>query len=205
VPLAQRWLALLFLLTESTRVPWVSHPSDPSIQESIVANHPLVSQLRFARSEFARCLRGVSAEDAQVRLEPTNCISWIIGHLANQEHAYWVLLPTGRNLAPGLEPLVGFGHPASAPPLDEMWQTWHTVTQAADHFLDTLTPQKLLTHFEWQGKPRRESIGTMLLRNLYHYWFHLGEAHAIRQQLGHTDLPQFVGEMSAALYRPEQA
>ena len=168
-----------------------------------MSHHPLVGQLRFARSEFIRCLDGVSAEDAQVRLEPMNCISWIIGHLAHQEHTYWVLLPTGRNLAPILEQLVGFGQPASTPPLDEMWQTWHSVTGAADEFLDTLTPQKLLTHLEWKGKPRRESIGTMLLRNLYHYWFHLGEAHAIRQQLGHTDLPQFVGDMTDALYRPE--
>ena len=39
----------------------------------------------------------------------------------------------------------------------------------------------------------------------YHYWFHTGEAHAIRQMLGHQDLPQFVGEMSSALYRPEAA
>jgi hypothetical protein len=37
----------------------------------------------------------------------------------------------------------------------------------------------------------------------YHYWFHLGEAHAIRQMLGHPDLPQFVGDMSRAVYRPE--
>jgi hypothetical protein len=37
----------------------------------------------------------------------------------------------------------------------------------------------------------------------YHYWFHCGEAHAIRQMLGHTDLPQFVGDMSEALHRPE--
>jgi hypothetical protein len=47
-----------------------------------------------------------------------------------------------------------------------------------------------------------ESIGTLLYRNLYHYWFHTGEAHAIRQMLGHRDLPQFVGDMSKALYRP---
>ena len=53
------------------------------------------------------------------------------------------------------------------------------------------------------GKPLPESIGTMLLRNTYHYWFHCGEAHAIRQMLGHPDLPQFVGDMSEALYRPE--
>ena len=30
-----------------------------------------------------------------------------------------------------------------------------------------------------------------------------GEAHAIRQMLGHTDLPQFVGDMSQAFYHPE--
>jgi hypothetical protein len=44
---------------------------------------PLVTQLRFARSEFVRCLDGVSDEDAIKRLLPMNCISWIIGRLAN--------------------------------------------------------------------------------------------------------------------------
>lgn len=78
--------------------------------------HPLVTQLRFTRSELLRCLEGVSDEEARHRFEPMNCI----------------------------------------------------------------------------------------LRNIYHYWFHLGEAHAIRQLLGHTDLPQFVGDMSEALYRPER-
>jgi hypothetical protein len=57
--------------------------------------HPLVTQLRFARSELVRCLEGVSDEDALRRFEPMNCISWIIGHLANQEHFYWVLAAQG--------------------------------------------------------------------------------------------------------------
>jgi hypothetical protein len=165
--------------------------------------HPLVTQLRFARSEFLRCLDGVSAEDAIHRFEPMNCISWIVGHLANQEHFLWVMVPQNRFLAPGLYQLVGTGQPASTPPLDEMWETWHTVTQAADEFLDTLTTNRLQTHMEWQGKPLGESIGTLLLRNTYHYWHHLGEAHTIRQMLGHRDLPQFVGDMAQALYRPE--
>jgi hypothetical protein len=133
-----------------------------------------------------------------------NCISWIIGHLADQENAYWVLWAQGQRLAPDLHKRVGFGQPASTPPLEEMWDVWHTVTDAADKFLDTLTTEQLQTHLEWKGKPLRESIGTMLLRNIYHYWYHLGEAHAIRQMLGHTDLPQFVGNMSEALYRPER-
>jgi hypothetical protein len=158
--------------------------------------HPLVSQLRFARTEFQRCLAGVSAEDGIRRLEPMNCISWIVGHLANQEHAYWVLWGQGQNIAPGLQELVGYGRPASTPPLDEMWASWHKVTGAADPFLDALTPQRLDTFLEWQGKPVRESIGTLLLRNVNHYWFHTGEAHAIRQMLGHGVLPQFVGDIS---------
>ena len=35
-------------------------------------SHPLVTQLRFARSEFLRCLDGVSSEDAVHRFE----LSW---------------------------------------------------------------------------------------------------------------------------------
>ena len=165
--------------------------------------HPLVVQLRFTRSEFRRGLEGVPAADAVRRLEPMNCISWIIGHLANQEHTYWVRVGQGRNLVPELNDLVGYGRPATTPPLDEMWSTWRAVTAAADEFLDTLTTERLQTHLEWEGEPWRESIGTMLYRNMDHYWYHLGEAHAIRQMLGHTGLPQFVGDMSQAVYRPE--
>jgi hypothetical protein len=43
----------------------------------------------------------------------------------------------------------------------------------------------------------------MLMRNIYHYWFHTGEIHAIRQMLGHSGLPDFVGDMSKAAYYPE--
>jgi hypothetical protein len=39
----------------------------------------------------------------------------------------------------------------------------------------------------------------------YHYWFHLGEAQAVRQALGHTSLPSFVGDIAQAPYRPEIA
>jgi hypothetical protein len=167
-----------------------------------MATHPFVTQLHFTRSEFLRGLDGVTEEEARRRFEPMNCISWIVGHLANQEHAYWVQVAQGRNVAPGLYDLVGSGKPASTPPLDEMWHTWRTVTEAADEFLDTVTTGQLETFLEWRGKPVEENIGTLLLRNRYHYWYHLGEAHAIRQLLGHRDLPQFVGDMSQALYQP---
>lgn len=165
--------------------------------------HPLVSQLRFARAEFVRCLSGVTDDEARQRFAPMNCISWLVGHLANQENTYWVMVAQGQQIRPDLYPLVGYGKPASTPPLTEMWAAWHEITAVADSYLDTLTTNTMQTHFEWKGKPMQESIGTMLQRNLYHYWFHNGEAYAVRQMLGHTALPEFIGDMSAALYHPE--
>ena len=165
--------------------------------------HLLVAQLRFARSEFVRCLEGVSDADARRRFEPMNCLSWSIGHLANQEQRFWLQMAQGTMLFPALNDLVGFGRPASTPPLDEMWAAWRAVTQEADPYLDTLTTKLLQTHLVWQGERRPESIGTMLLRNTYHYWYHTGQAHAVRELLGHKDLPEYVGDMSQALYRPE--
>ncbi len=132
--------------------------------------HPLVTQLRFARSEMARCLEGVSAEDAVRRIMPMNCISWIVGHMANQEQAYWVLVAQGRLVAPGLYDLTGYGKPASTPPLEEMWAAWHAVTQAADEYLETVTTEMLQTHLVFKGGPVPESVGTLMHRNIYHYW-----------------------------------
>jgi DinB family protein len=169
-----------------------------------IAPHPLITQLRFARSEFVRGLEGVSEADGLRRLLPMNSIGWMVGHLANQEHRYWVVWAQQRNVAPGLDERVGSGKPASTPPLGEMWAAWQTVTAAADAYLDALTPALLETHLKRDGAPVAQSVGTLLLRNLYHYWFHTGEAAAVRQMLGHPNLPDFVGDMSAVPYRPER-
>jgi hypothetical protein len=166
--------------------------------------HPLVTQLRFARSEFVRCLEGVHPEDGGRRLRPMNCLSWIVGHVASQEHYLWVEMAQGGSIAPDLYELVGYGRPGSSPPWDEMWEVWRTVTRAADRYLCTLTAEMLQCHLEREGKPISEDIGTTLLRNIYHYWYHLGEAHAIRAMLGHRDLPEFVGGMSAVRHSVEE-
>jgi hypothetical protein len=167
--------------------------------------HPLVSQLRFVRSEFVRGLEGVSEEDGIRRLMPMNSISWMVGHLANQEHRYWVGMARQKDVAPGLIDRVGYGKPASTPSLAEMWAVWNRVTAAADPYLDTLTPEILQTHFVHDGQPVNQSVGTLLMRNIFHYWFHTGEAAAVRQMLGHKDLPDFVGDMSQVPYRPERS
>ena len=166
--------------------------------------HLLVVQLRFTRNEFVRCLGDVSPDDACRRVESMNCLSWMVGHLAVQEQCFWVTMAQGQELVPGLQELVGTGRPASTPPLDEMWTAWHTITAAADEYLDTVTPEVLQTYLKREdGKPLHENVGTNLLRSIYHYWLHIGQALIIRRLLGHSSLPQFVGDMTDAAYRPE--
>ncbi len=168
-------------------------------------SHPLVDQLRFTRSEFQRALAGVTDEEARRRFMPMNCISWIVGHLASQEQRYWLMFAQGKAMvAPELKELAT-GKPASTPPLDDMWRAWHAVMQAVDPYLDNLTTADLVTFARKpDGTPLEESLGTMIRRVTYHYWFHTGESQAIRQLLGHTDLPIFVGDIGdEAPYRPE--
>ena len=53
------------------------------------------------------------------------------------------------------------------------------------------------------GKPIPYTFGNLLQRVIYHYWYHTGENMAIRQQLGHARLPQFVGNIEGkAPFRP---
>lgn len=155
--------------------------------------HPLVDQLRFTRSEWLRGLDGVSDGEALQRLSPMNCISWIVGHLAWQEQRYWLYRAQGKVLFPELNERLAYGKPASTPPLQEMWQAWWTVTESADPWLDSLTAETVQAPLV-RGL---SSVGTFLLRTTYHYWYHLGEALAIRQMLGHKNLPDFVGDIDS--------
>ncbi|MFL5732256.1 MAG: DinB family protein [Chloroflexia bacterium] len=165
--------------------------------------HPLVLQLRFARSEFKRALRGVKDEDARQRIMPMNCISWNVGHPAWQEQRYWLNL-RGIVLLPQLNTDYAFGAPACTPPLKEVWKAWRTVTEAADPWLDTLDSEQLAAPVIVDGKPTGRTYGTLMLRTTYHYWYHTGENMAVRQMLGHSRLPFFVGNIdSEAPYKPE--
>ncbi len=166
--------------------------------------HPLVLQLRFTRSEFQRALVGLTDEEARRRFLPMNCISWNIGHLAWQEQRYCLWRSQGQILLPHINDLFAYGAPASTPPLDEMWAAWHTITKAADPWLDTLTTEKLQQHVIIDDQPSDLIFGSLLQRLIYHYWYHTGENVAIRQMLGHSELPEFVGNIDdEAPYQPE--
>lgn len=165
--------------------------------------HPLVVQLRFARSELKRGLAGLTDADARRRFMPMNCISWNIGHLAWHEQGMWLFKGQGQVLVPELNDLFAYGAPACTSPLDEVWAAWNTVTQTADPWLDALTSETLLQPAGREGRPDPRLWGSLLQRMIYHYWYHIGESLAIRQMLGHTDLPQFVGNLDGqAPYRP---
>jgi len=165
--------------------------------------HPLISQLRFTRSEWLRALDGVNEDDARKRLLPMNSIGWIVGHLAWHEQRYWLTILQGETRVPGLTELVGYGRPATTPPLEEMLTAWRTITQASDAFLDDITTAKLQEEISIRGWTTT-TIGSMLLRVIYHYWYHIGEIMAIRQQLQSPQLPDFIGDIdTAAPYRPE--
>lgn len=157
--------------------------------------HPLVDQLRFTRREFMRVVKGISDEDARKRFPPLNCISWNIGHLAWQEQTRLLYYGQGKKLIPELDEICGRGQPASTPPLKDMLSAWKTITKANDPWLDTLTDEKLQISCVQEGVTTNQLWGSVLLRVTYHYWYHLGENAGIRQLLGHTKLPQFVGNI----------
>jgi len=165
--------------------------------------HPLVLQLRFTRSEFMRALAGVTDEEAERRFLPMNCISWTVGHLAWQEQRYWLTYSQAQTPQPQLNTLVGYGQPACTPPLKEMLTTWQAVIQAADPFLDQITTAQFegaIALGQW-----KTTVGSLMLRVIYHYWYHTGEIMAIRQMLGHSGLPEFVGNIDEeAPYRAEE-
>ena len=166
--------------------------------------HPLVDQFRFTRSEWLRGLESISEEDGACHFGPMNCISWTVGHLAWHEQRTWLTRPQNKILFPKLNELFAYGAAMSTPSFNEMLEIWHTVTQAANPFLDTLTTETLQRELLLNGEVVGQTLGSALRRVTYHYWYHIGEIQAIRQMLGQKELPEYVGDIETeAPYRPE--
>ncbi len=166
--------------------------------------HPLVDQLRFTRREWQRGLEGVSAEDGTRHFGQMNCISWTVGHLAWHEQRSWLQRPQGQVLFPQLNQAFAYGAPMSSPALEDMLRAWGAVTRAADPYLDTLTTSGLQAEMLLDGKVIGQTVGSLLRRVTYHYWYHIGEIQAIRQMIGQQGLPEYVGDIETeAPYRPE--
>jgi len=154
----------------------------------------LISQLIFARSEFKKGFSGVTEEEGSQRLMPVNSIGWIVGHLAWHEQYYWLTRAQEKVLIPELIDQVGFGKPASNPSLKKMISYWEIITQDADEYLFRIKESDLLENMAVKGKELPFNVGTMISRVIYHYWYHNGEMQALRQLMGHSDLPEFVSD-----------
>lgn len=164
--------------------------------------HPLVDQLRFARRQFRVAFGGTPEDDALKRLGPMNSIGWIVAHLAWHEQAYWLTRAQGITVRPEVVTEGASGKPGTTPSLAVMADAWEAVIAAADPWLDAQTPATLFEPIPNSPSPRL--VGNGILRVTDHYWFHTGEIIAIRQVLGHTGLPEFIGDIDGlAPWRPE--
>jgi len=164
--------------------------------------HPLVDQLRFTRSEWLRALDGIPEADGARRLQPMNSISWMVYHLAWHEQLNFLTRLQDQTPVPEAAALAATGGPASTPPLSDALAAWQTITRAANAALDGLDTAALQAPMPNAPTPR--TVGSTVQRVIYHYWSHIGEIIAIRQILGHVDVPEFVGALDTeAPYRSE--
>lgn len=167
--------------------------------------HPLVDQVGFTRAEWLRGLERISDKDGARHFGPMNCIAWTVGHLAWQEQRYFLQRAQGRVLFPELNVVYAYGAPMSTPALSDTLRLWSEVVQASGSYLDSLTTESLTQELRLEGKVVGQSIGSAMRRMTYHYWYHIGEIQAIRQMLGHTSLPEYVGDIETlAPYSPER-
>src|SRR5438876_12445191 len=91
--------------------------------------HPLVTQLRFTRSEWLRGLKAVTAEEAARRFGPINPIAWMIGHLAWQEQLYWLERAQGETVVPEVKQF-GYGKPLAVTELLHLGHHAHEALEA---------------------------------------------------------------------------
>ncbi len=167
--------------------------------------HVLVEQLRFTRSHWQRGLTDVTAGEGLQRHGRINPIGWMIGHMADHEQFCWFVLGQQQAAPMPLVDALASGEPASAPPLDEMWDAWHHITRASDPWLDSLTAAQMEEYLPGD-REQVENIGSSLLHVIYHYWYHLGEAMAARQLLAGDSqhpLPEFPGPIDETPWHPD--
>ena len=165
--------------------------------------HHLVWQLRNARKEWAIIFDGVSDEDGERRFGRINSLGWFMAHLAWHEMMNLGAF-TGEMMFPQLHEIAGKGNPATTPKLSEMRALWEQIAAAVDERFATLTVDDLLGEVNYFGWVYPENLGSVLQRTNNHYFYHMGEAAAVRQLLDHTGYPEVMADEGAMDYYPER-
>ena len=149
--------------------------------------HTLVDMLDISRKEFNRNLKGLTDEDSRKRIEPMNCISWIIAHVADQHHTFYVAWAQGKEREERYSQY-GYGSAASQPPLEEAMNLWNDACRDADAWLQMATEESMKAQ-PVTASPESENMGALTVRCIFHTWCHMGEISSIRQVLGHKPPP----------------
>ncbi len=160
--------------------------------------HHLVRYLQHARRELRRAVDGMSAADLERRVGGINSVAWMVGHLAWQEQAYW-LLSRGEPALADLDAF-GRGRPDAPPAFDELFDVWARVTAASDVWLSGLDEAGLRSHLQGRRLFEKENVGTLLTRASSHYYLHIGQITAVRRLLDDR-VPSFVGSQEGAEFR----
>ncbi len=156
--------------------------------------HFLITQLQFAKQQWLAGHIGLKPEDAHKRVGQSNSISWMVAHLAAFDQKLWWEQRGGNPALNDMVKQCSYGQPASIPDFGGSMAVWQTIQDHIDPILLAITAEDL-------GKPHApqrntyENTGTLILRQTWHYWYHLGEMQSIRQALGHKNLQQYVGRI----------
>ena len=164
--------------------------------------HNLVEQIRTARKEWRLIFDGVSDEDGDRRLGRMNSLGWFMAHLAWHEMINLAAF-TGEMVAPELNEIAAKDGPATTPKLSEMRELWEKVIVAADAYLVTLSDEDMLGEMNYFGQAYPENVGAVLQRVNNHYFYHNGEAAAIRQLLD-QNFAEVMNEVGAMTYVSEK-
>ncbi|MEM7332796.1 MAG: DinB family protein [Chloroflexota bacterium] len=159
--------------------------------------HQLVLELQFAREKWFSGHADLSNEDAKKQFGDANSIGWMVGHLAWFEQLTWIEISQGKTVSEMLHAF-DWNNGASVPDLDEVLTAWEEVTAVSDEYLNQITEDDLGTTL-YRGEYSMGNIGTMLRRQIWHYWYHLGEMQALRQVMEHKNQPPFIGPMSRSV------
>ena len=152
--------------------------------------YPPIELARFALAEFNRNLEGLSEDDASVRMKKAgggemNAITWAMAHIAG----HWLSRP---------ERLENFDFRSNDPTPPALADARAWLDEAGlftERWLPDADAELLGSKPDFLGG---ESIGTGVMRATLHTWFHCGEINAIRQLLGHPEIP-FLGDITEYL------
>ena len=162
--------------------------------------HP-IQLASFALMHFEYFLDSLTDAEARRRLRKEdgtemNAISWIVGHVSWQwtVHALAAAPGPDERLERLLADHQGFGNRGgridpTPPPLAEVRALLRRTREASRWVIDATDAD-----FDREGRegfrhPSGQNQGSLLMRAVLHTWAHGGEINAIRQMMGHSEIP----------------